>query len=83
MYNKSMKNTYSLTVKRELVTKESGFCTCCGNRYEAGTSMVALNETPSARGRIAHASCVVKHNAKAEKAILKLKSGECYQGVEA
>ena len=80
-YYKSMKST--LTVKREIETKQSGFCTCCGNRYEAGSKMVVLNEEPSARGNIAHASCVVKNNAKVEKMAEKFKSGECYQGVEA
>lgn len=62
-----MKATYYLTIKKEIKAQESGFCTCCGNRYESGASVVVLNEQPSARGRIAHASCVAKNNARIEK----------------
>ena len=76
--------SYYLTIKKEIVAQEYGFCTCCGNRYETGDAVLVLNEQPSARGRIAHKSCVAKNNARIEKSMKRNnESGNCYQGVEA
>jgi len=56
-----------VVIKSEIETKYAGFCTLCGHAYEAGSHMAVLVEAPSARGKIAHISCVGKHNAKVEE----------------
>mgnify|MGYP000270405189 CR=1 FL=1 len=59
--------TEIVSIKREMTASEHGFCTLCGARYEAGEKIAALATAPTPRGRIAHAECVRRYNARVER----------------